>query len=51
MKSEKSETEKYVITDGRLIDVPVVDPQQYRYHLPEDRIAQFPLEQRDGSKL
>ena len=51
MKSEKSETEKYVITDGRLIDIPVVDPQQYRYHLPEDRIAQFPLEQRDGSKL
>lgn len=51
MKSEKSETEKYRITGDGHSDVPVVDPQQYRYHLPEDRIAQFPLEQRDGSKL
>ena len=31
--------------------IPAIDPQQYRYHLPDDRIAQFPLEQRDGSKL
>lgn len=34
------------MTDPRLIDI-----KDYSYHLPEDRIAKFPLEKRDESKL
>jgi len=49
--SEKQETKEQLISKDGLYDIPVVDLQQYRYHLPDDRIAQFPLEQRDGSKL
>ncbi|HLF35123.1 MAG TPA: S-adenosylmethionine:tRNA ribosyltransferase-isomerase, partial [Cyclobacteriaceae bacterium] len=29
----------------------VIDPEQYTYHLPQERIAMFPADQRDNSRL
>lgn len=31
--------------------IPTVDTHQFRYQLPEESIAKYPLDQRDGSKL
>ncbi len=33
------------------MDQPSLDLNDYQYHLPEQRIAQHPLQERDGSKL
>jgi len=33
------------------IHIPLVDTHSYRYVLPDDRIAKYPLDRRDGSKL
>lgn len=32
-------------------DIPRIDIQRYSYHLPPDRIAEYPLDERDASKL
>lgn len=32
-------------------DIPPIDIQRYSYHLPADRIAAYPLDERDASKL
>ena len=36
---------------GETIDLGKIEIENYNYFLPEDRIAQFPLEHRDSSKL
>jgi len=33
------------------MEIPKIDLKEYEYTLPEDRIAKFPLEKRDASKL
>jgi S-adenosylmethionine:tRNA ribosyltransferase-isomerase len=33
------------------MNIPEIDLKEYEYNLPEDRIAKFPLEKRDGSQL
>lgn len=34
-----------------MVFIPSIDISNYDYELPEERIAQFPLDQRDGSRL
>ena len=31
--------------------IPAIDPRHYTYDLPEERIARYPLPQRDKAKL
>lgn len=45
-------TETYICArKPEQMEIPKIDLREYEYTLPEDRIAKFPLEKRDDSKL
>jgi S-adenosylmethionine:tRNA ribosyltransferase-isomerase len=52
MNLSLSETESQsLLHDNMPLFVPHIPLQEYTYHLPQERIAQFPLAERDASKL
>ncbi|MGB3466186.1 MAG: S-adenosylmethionine:tRNA ribosyltransferase-isomerase [Cyclobacteriaceae bacterium] len=39
------------MSEAKENDISKINPKQYTYHLPEERIAKFPSDQRGGSRL